>query len=192
MPDSADQGPQTAARLRVSSLRQTGTTPVHLAPGPDLRASIAADLGMLSLRKLRLDGTLSPRGKAGWRLEARLGATAQQACIVTLEPVTTRIDAVVTRDFVPAEQIDQPDPGTEIEMPEDDTVEPLGEEIDLLAIMTEVLSLELPAYPRKDGVELGAIQHAEDGVAPMTDEDARPFAGLSALREKMQPKTDDD
>ncbi|MCX8227096.1 MAG: DUF177 domain-containing protein, partial [Sulfitobacter sp.] len=36
------------------------------------------------------------------------------------------------------------------------------------------------------GAELGQAVYAEPGVAPMTDEDARPFAGLAQLREKLE------
>jgi uncharacterized metal-binding protein YceD (DUF177 family) len=190
MPESADQGPLTAPRLRVASLRQSGPTPVHLAPSSKERAAIATELDALALRKLRFDGSLFPRGKAGWRLEAKLGATVIQACIVTLEPVTTRIDIPVVRDFIPEERQDELEAGSEIEMPEDDTSEYLGDEIDMIAVMTEALSLAMPSYPRKDGVELGEARFAEDGVTPMTEEDAKPFAGLAALRDKMNDDGD--
>lgn len=185
-------GPLTPHRIRVSSLRQSSAKLVSLEPGPQDRARYAAELGTLALRKLRFTGYLKPMGKSGWRLEAHLGATVIQACIVTLDPVTTRIDTEVVREFLPPERLDTPEAGSEIEMPEDDTVEPLGEEIDLEAIMLEALSLVLPIYPRKDGVELDETQFAADGVTPMTDTQAKPFAGLAALREKMQDKDGED
>jgi uncharacterized metal-binding protein YceD (DUF177 family) len=177
---------QTPHRLRVASLRQTGETPFLIEPDAQTRADLAVSLGAEALRKLRFEGELSPRGKEGWDLTARLGVTAVQPCIVTLEPVTTRIDTEVVRRFVPAHLLDAIDAGSEMEMPEDDTVEPLGDVIDLDAIMNESIALALPAYPRKDGAALEDAQFAEDGVTPMTDEDVKPFAGLAALREKMQ------
>ena len=188
MPESADQGPLTAFRLRVASLRQSAASPVRLAPGPEARAALAAELGAVSVRKLRFEGILKPRGKAGWRLEATLGATVVQSCIVTLDPVTTRIDVDVVRNFVPEDQFEEPEPGSEVEVPEADTTEPLGDEIDLQAVMTEALSLAMPTYPRKPGVDLGAAQFTEEGVTPLQDEDTKPFAGLAALREKMQDR----
>lgn len=183
--------PLSDPRLRVAALRQTGETPFLLEPDAAERAQLAQHLGILGLRKLRFAGRLSPSGQRGWQLDATLGATAQQACIVTLEPVTTRIDTDVARRFLPADRLDRPEAGSETEMPEDDTIEPLGEVIDLAAIMAEALALALPAYPRKDGVELGAAQFAEDGVTPITDEEVKPFAGLAGLREKMRNGDDD-
>lgn len=185
------EGPLTASRLRWSSLRQGGPTRFRLEPDADARAALARDLGAESLRKLRFEGALLPRGKAGWRMEAHLGATVVQACIVTLEPVTTRIDTEVVRTFVPENRLEDPEPGSEIEMPEDDTTEPMTDEIDLAGVMAEALSLELPAYPRKEGVELGSLQVAEEGTTPITDEDVKPFAGLAALKQKMQDGDED-
>ena len=43
-------------------------------------------------------------------------------------------------------------------------------------------------WMRKEGAELGEAVYAEDGVTPMRDEDAKPFAGLAALRAKMSPE----
>ena len=40
--------------------------------------------------------------------------------------------------------------------------------------------------PRAEGVELGERVFSEEGVKPMRDADAKPFAGLAALKEKME------
>ncbi len=179
------------SKFRVAKLRQSGETRFDLAPEKAARDALAATLGIEAIRKLRFAGALIPQGRNSWRLEADLGATAIQSCVVTLEPVTTRIDTTVTRRFVPSAQIGEFEAGSETEMPDDDTLEPLGEVIDIAAVMAEALALALPAYPRKDGEDLGEAVFAEDGVAPLTDDDLRPFAGLSALRDKLQTRDDD-
>jgi uncharacterized metal-binding protein YceD (DUF177 family) len=116
-------------------------------------------------------------------LKAVLGATVVQPCSVTLDPVTTRIDVPVTRLYQREYQdIDAP----EAEMPEDDTIEPLGTWIDVEAAMIEALVLALPLYPRADGAELGEAVFTTPGQTPMRDEDARPFAGLEALKSQMK------
>lgn len=182
MPSTA----QSNTILRVSSLKQTSVTRFKIEPDAPARAELAQDLGLDQLRKLRFEGELSPKGKRGWQIDAKLGATVVQACIVTLDPVTTRIDESVTRKLLPEAQYFESQGDEEIEMPEDDETDILGEEIDLNAIMAEALALLIPAYPRKDGAQMDVARFAEDGVAPMTDEDAKPFAGLAALKEKLQ------
>ena len=169
------------ATLRVASLRADAPVPIRLEPDGSARAALADQLGLLALRKLRLEAEVVPDGPRGWRLQGRLGATVVQPCSVTGAPVTTRIDTDVLRRFLP--DLETPDPGSETEMPQDDSAEPLGEVIDPAAVMAEALALALPDYPRAEGAELGNAVFAAPGVAPMTDAAASPFAALKALRD---------
>lgn len=181
-PDSA------RTRLRVSELRAKGATPFELVPDSHDRQSLANRLAAEAIRKLRFAGQITPLGSRGWHLKGRLGATVVQPCIVSLEPVTTRIETEVERRFVPAEVLEQAaaQEGAETEMPEDDTLEPLGPVIDLMAVMAEALALAMPAYPRKEGAELETSVFAKQGVAPLRDDDVKPFAGLAALRGALE------
>ena len=159
--------------LRTSDLAARGGVRFHLAPSPEARAELADDLGVLKIRKLDFRGRLVAEGRHDWRLEGTLGATVIQACIITAEPVTTRIDEPVTRRFLR----EMPTPTeAEAEIPEDDTLEPLGPTIDPGAVMVEALALALPDYPRVPGAELPA---PPDLAA---DERPNPFAALAALR----------
>ena len=76
----------------------------------------------------------------------------------------------------------------ELEMSQDDTIDPLPEILDLAQVMIEALSLALPPYPRSKDAELGAIAVTAPGITPMTYDDAKPFAGLGALRESLEKK----
>lgn len=166
--------------LRVADLSQNSETPFDLRPNAAELALIAEDMGLLGLRKLSFQGAVRALGNADWALNGKLGATIVQPCVVTLDPVTTRIDVPVRRQYIKAiEFSDEP----EVEIPEDDAVEPLGAVIDPAHVMLEALGLAIPLYPRKDGVHLDNAVFTEPGTAPMTDEDARPFAGLAALRD---------
>ncbi|WP_111734282.1 YceD family protein [Roseovarius amoyensis] len=173
-----------SAKWRVGGLSSTVSHPFDLRPGPAACDAIARDLGLRGLRKLRLAGTLAPDGRDDWRLDARLGATVTQDCVVTLAPATTRIDEDITRRFLrdwppAAEQ------GEEAEMPDDDSIDPLGTEIDLWAVMTEALALALPPYPRAEGVEPQRISAAPPDAAPDDEERPNPFAALETLRGKL-------
>ena len=175
--------------LSLSRLGRAAPKPFEVEPDAEGRAAMAELLDVQSVRKARLTGSLIPEGKADWRMEAVLGATAVQTCVVTLEPVTTRIDMPLTRSY----RAEMPDPtGEEMEMPEDDTIEPLPDSLDLTAVLTEALALALPDYPRAEGVELGEAVFASPGISPMTDEDAKPLAGLAALRDQLSNGGSDD
>ncbi|MDF0600025.1 DUF177 domain-containing protein [Psychromarinibacter sp. C21-152] len=174
----------TAPKLRLSSLPRRADQPFRLEPDADTRAALAQELGLSSLRKLRLEGRLSPEDRDDWRLEAMLGATVVQPCVATLAPVTTRID-------LPVERLYTADPpplpaGDEVEVPEDDHVEELPAVLDLAALMAEELALALPAYPRAEGAAPVEEISTPPGAAPIEEEEeTKPFAGLAALRDKI-------
>lgn len=174
--------------LRIASLAARKPTRFDLQPDAAARAAIAADLGLLALPEFRFKGELRPQGRSDWLLEAELKALAEQPCSVTLVPVPARIAETVRRTYI----ADLPEPeGEEVEMPEDDTQEPLPEVVDVYAVAIEALELALPAYPRAPGVELGEAVFAAPGVAPLRDEDLRPFSGLAGLAQKLAQGKDD-
>lgn len=179
--------PPSPTALRVADLSTTAANSFAYRPDGGALAELATALGLQGLRKLSFEGKITPLGQNDWQLDARLGATAVQSCVVTLDPVTTRIDTNVTRRFL-ADYTDPDDP--EIEMPEDDSVEALQDWIDPYLVMSEALTLALPDYPRKDDAALGQLVYTKPGQAPMTDEDAKPFAGLADLRAAMEKDTD--
>ena len=171
--------------FRVADLAARKATRFDLRPDAETRAAIADALGLLSLEKLRIVGEIRPQGGRDWLLEAALGATVTQACVVTLAPVTTRIEETVTRRYLS----DMPEPeGEEVEMPEDDSAEPLSDIIDPGAVMIEALTLSLPHYPRAEGAELGESRFAEPGAEPLSDEAMKPFAGLADLLKKDEDR----
>ncbi|KAJ56640.1 hypothetical protein ACMU_06770 [Actibacterium mucosum KCTC 23349] len=153
-------------------------------PNTDQIATMREELGLNALRKVRFEGRITPAGKADWQLTGMLGATVVQPCVVTLEPVTTRIDEPVARLYTA--QADPLPEESEAEMPDDDSREVIPESLNLLTLATEALALALPLYPRADGAELGQAVFAGDGVAPMRDEDAKPFAGLADLKKRLE------
>lgn len=178
----SNQRPKPAI-YRLSDLSPRKPHRFNLTPDAPARARLAQELGISAIRKLSFEGVLQADGKSDWRLEARLGATVIQPCVVTLEPVTTRIDRAVIRRFIAG--LSTPDEAEEFEMPQDETLEALPDEIDPSRIMAEALTLALPDYPRKQDAILETDNFAPPGVAPMSDEDAKPFAGLAGLRDKL-------
>ena len=173
---------------RVSELAARKPTRFDISPDAATRAAIARWADIDALEDLRLTGTLTPSGRSDWVLEATFSARVVQPCAITLVPVTTELSEEVTRRYL----AEMPEPtGEEVEMPEDDTTEQLPAVIDLAAVALEVLELALPLQPRAPGAELGTVRAAQDGVAPLTDEVTRPFAGLAELLKGRDKGSDD-
>ncbi len=187
---SAQNTPPSRHALRVADLLQRRETAFDLTPDGAELAALRDLLGLTDLRKLSFTGALMPVDKQDWQLEGRLGATVVQPCVATLEPVTTRIETEVARLFTT--DFEEPD-AVETEMPEDDRTEPLGSHIDLWQIAGEALSLALPLYPRAPNAQAPVeIRVTEPGAAPMSDDEAKPFAGLAALKAQLTAKDEDD
>lgn len=168
--------------LRIAALAARKPTRFDLKPDAATRAAVASSLGLTALPEFRFKGELRPLGRRDWELEAQLTAVVEQPCSVTLAPVVTPITESVRRSYL----AEMPEPeGEEVEMPEDDTQEPLPDLVDAGFVAIEALELALPLYPRAKGVELGEAVFAAPGVAPLRDEDLRPFAGLAALAQKL-------
>lgn len=168
--------------LRVSALPNRKPTRFDLAPDAETRAAMAAAIGITALPVFRFKGELRPAGRHDFTLVAEMEARVEQPCSVSLVPVLTDLRESVTRrydaDFTYPE-------AEEVEMPEDDTTEPLPEVIDPGAVALEALALALPLYPRAPGAELGEAVFAAPGAAPLRDEDLRPFAGLAGLKARL-------
>ena len=175
--------------FRVVSIAGRSSTHVKFAPDAAARKAIAAALDLLDLPQFLFDGDIRPSGKRDLVLAGKLTALAVQPCSITLEPVRTRIEQPVLRQYLADFKV--PD-GDEVEIPEDDTLEPLGEFIDAAQVAIEALALALPLYPRAPGVDLGTLVATPPGSAPLQDEDLKPFAGLAKLIDKAAKPGDKD
>lgn len=171
--------------FRVADLPQNQPTSFLIQAATEDLQSLAQAVKATAIKKLRFEGRISALGKRDWQLNGDLGFTVVQPCVVTLEPVTTRIDVPVFRQFVAG--YEQPDE-EEFELTDDENTEALGAEINVEEVMKESLALALPLYPRKDNAALPESNFTEPGKKAMSDEDARPFAGLESLRDKLAGK----
>ncbi len=181
LPPAPFERPKEVARLRAHKAIAFEESPTEAEV-----EAIRQVLGLRGLRKMRFAGAISPIGKHGWLVEGTLGASITQDCVVTLEPVKTRIDTKVRLRFLPESMI-------EVDTPEDvleDDVEPLGEVIDLGHVAVEALSLAMPDYPRVDTAGVLHVTAEPEGAAPIKDEETRAFAGLAALRDKLGARDD--
>ncbi len=170
--------------ITVSELSKARSTAFDLVADALTRARICDELGLSDVLDFRFKGEIQPRAKESWRIDARLTASLSQPCVVTLEPVAEKVDEQITRDFVPETQVMSSDQ-IDVVMDEDDEPDILGDVIDPGLIALEALALALEPYPRKPGVEHETLSVTEPGIAPLTDENIKPFAGLAVLKAKM-------
>ena len=169
----------------VTELKDSKPTAVSIELTLEQMSGIAGDLGLEGLSKTRFEGQIEPYGRKNWRLVGKFGASPVQACVVTLNPVKTRLDLDVERIYLADYEAPEEDSVTEM-AENDDISEPLGDEIDLLAVIAELIALNIPAYPRAQDAKLENQLFAAPGVEPLTDQELKPFASLAELKEKLE------
>lgn len=175
--------------FRVAALSPRKPTRFDIVATALQRAALAQELGLSKVDSLTFKGEICPQGRHDYVLTAQLLAQIVQPCSVSLQPVRTAISEDVRRVYVADFVL--PD-GDDVEMPQDDSIEPLPETIDAGLVATEALLLAIPLYPRADGAELQMTSFAEPGVTPLKDGDLKPFAGLAALKAKFDGHDGDD
>ncbi|MEM6972452.1 MAG: DUF177 domain-containing protein [Pseudomonadota bacterium] len=171
--------------VAVGALSETGGLTVELRPDAAERAAIAHYLQIVSVEALLFRAELLPQAN-GWQLRGRLAATVVQSCVVTLDPVVAEVATSMDRSYMPGVV---PPSGNEIELDADadGAPEPLGDAIDVAGPMVETLALALDPFPRAEGAEHGTRVYGPPGAEPLTDEAARPFSGLAALKARLDP-----
>lgn len=150
----------------------------------DELTNIAQFLELDCVDTLRGDFTLNRWRAKGIRLTGRLQADVTQTCVVTLEPISSHIDAEFERKFLPDELLGprRNEADVFVDPVGDDPPELLGPDVDLGEILIEELSLNLDPYPRKNGVAFDAAAVGPD-VAPQN-----PFAALAKLKRRLEDK----
>lgn len=147
------------------------------------RAALAARFGLLALDKLTAVVRLTRLRGRQIRLDGEFAADVVQSCVVTLEPVKSRVAGPFTVTFAPAAELDA-GPDLDLSPWAEDLPEPLeGDTIDIGETVAQFLSLALDPYPRRRGVEFTAAEYP--GPAPVSPENG-PFAALARLRKNGQ------
>jgi uncharacterized metal-binding protein YceD (DUF177 family) len=147
-------------------------------------AALARRFGVPAVRALSFALGAAPQAGGGWRITGTVDARLVQTCVVSLEPVETEIAETVDRRFVPQAQLPAPAPGSEMELDAAMTDGPdgFGDSIDLGEIAAETVALAIDPYPRHPDAQFDGAIVGPAGTQAMTDEAARPFAGLAALK----------
>ena len=147
------------------------------------RDTIARLLDLVALDDLRFTFRIHRRGEGRLALSGTLEAAATQTCVVSLEPVASRLEVPVEIEFWPrhliedrAESIDEAASHGTLEWPE-----PIIDgKIDLGPVIYENFATGLDPYPKREGV---SFEWSEPGAESAAEEKPEnPFAALKRLK----------
>lgn len=147
----------------------------RLEASPAECAALAQRFGIEALKHFSARFTRKPYPGGGLLISGRLKAEPVQLCIVSLEPVTERLDKPFTLVVLPPDGTLSEDPDGPDEIQADATGH-----FDLGEALAEELSLSLNPYPRQAGAHLPLA--LEEAAEPTEATPPNPFAKLATLR----------
>ena len=174
--------PVLSRPLKVDEIKDGASGEIAVSDA-DMEA-VATMLDLAALDGLTLAYRFDHRGDGRLHLVGTLRAKVTQTCIVSLDPVETRLEAPVEVEFWPAELIGPSERSTEepgrpglFDWPE----AIVDGRIDLGPIIYESLATALDPYPKREGARLDWSQEPPgDGEGAGSG----PFAALAALKRR--------
>ena len=146
--------PEFSRPVVVESLG-SGMTRLTIVANESERAALAHRFDLQSLDRLEAKVTLKPINRGALiQVSGQLHADVLQSCVVTLEPVASRIDETFDLTYGFQTDIDAEEVELTLDLSgdEDDPPEPIeGGVIDIGEAVAEQLALAIEPFPRKQG-----------------------------------------
>ena len=174
--------PELSLTVPVESL-EDGETVIGIEADADERTALAKRFGLLALDSLTAKVGLTPVDGGLVRVHGALAAEVTQACVVTLEPVPTRVEASFERLY----GADAPEEagGPIADADTEESPEPFTDgAVDVGEAVAEQLALELDPFPRAPGAAFDGFTSGSKSVGDDDTGNAGPFAALARLKEK--------
>lgn len=140
------------------------------------RLELAEALDIVSCSHLRVIWEVHPLRSGMYRLTGTIDAGVVQSCVVTLEPLPSRVEVPLNVELRPGDMMPEPGEGEQpiLDTPDIEPIEADG--IDLGLIVLEHIATSLDPYPRKED----AVFEFEDPAAAVSP--INPFAKLAKLK----------
>jgi len=163
-------------KVALGDISSNGVSGFHNATS-DERNELARVLDIQACDSLTIDYKILPLRSGIYRLTGNIKADVVQACVVTLEPVASKIDEPLNVELRPTDMMPEGEQDVEemsiLETPDFEPIE--DDEIDLGLLVLEHFSTAINPYPRAPGVELEIVEAGD--TKPLN-----PFAVLGKLK----------
>lgn len=177
--------PESGARSGPKSGQRPGQKPglsAEREAAPDELAGIARALGLIACTSLKAEYAIAPTVGGHYQLSGRLRAEVSQACVVTLEPISSTIEEAFEAVFWPQEAMPAPERG-ELAVDDGPEREPIvAGQIAVGRVVFESLAAAIDPFPRKAGAVLDWQSPTPADAAG--GKPANPFAVLANLKTK--------
>ncbi len=155
---------------------------VERSASSEEREDIARILDLVACTSLQAHYALTPRSGGHFRLAGTLTAQVEQSCVVTLEPLTSKIAESFSVDYWPETDIPAAVGGV-VDVHDEPDLEPIVTgRIKVGRVVFECLAAAIDLFPRKPGVTFEPSEaQPENGNVGKS---ASPFAALARIKNK--------
>lgn len=177
--------PEFSRIFRVEHLGK-GEAVVEIEATPGEAAALAKRYGILDVTRVRATVRLTAIARGDVAMDADFDATVVQRCVVTLDPVESRLQGSFSLVYL--ENASDGDEGLAdvIDGNDPDPAEPIVDgQIDVGEAVAEQIALEIDPFPRAPGAEF-TLPAAAGGAESVGDERPNPFAKLAILKDKLE------
>ena len=174
--------PEFSRAVPVQSLEDSETV-IDIEADADERAALARRFGLLALDSLTAKVGLTPADGGLVRVHGALAAEVTQACVITLEPVTARVEASFERLY--GADAPEEEAGLIADADTEESPEPFTDgAVDVGEAVAEQLALELDPFPRAPGAAFDGFSSGSKSAGGDDTGDGGSFAVLARLKEK--------
>ena len=171
--------------VSVARLPQNGM-PLRLTANEKERRALAKEHGLVSVQSFKAELLIKKWRKDGVKITGNVAAEITQSCVITLEPMVSRVENEIDAVFVQeGSKLARPPLSADGEIIIDyegaDLPETFaGDAIDVGALAEEFFGLAVDPYPRKPGAVLQEALQDTDLGTPRPS----PFASLIKFRKE--------
>jgi len=169
---------------------------LSITPDKEARQNLVRRLGILSVESLKADLELNrEQGGMVVHVKGQVMASVKQSCVVTLEPIETKVNETFEAWFADPDQAIalakvkhdkqvKANGETPIIDEREDPEKIVGGRIDLGEVVTQHLSLAIDPYPHKEGVK---YEYGDDEPEKVPEAfKNNPFAALKDWKSKLE------
>lgn len=177
--------PELSRPLKIERVPMGGIEE-HIVASPIEREALAKRFGLIDLP--RFEAFLNVERAEGqmFAVTGRLSADVVQACVVSLDPVSDKVQDTIDVLFAPPHLIKDEHEGPLGDLGDAEPPEPITNGmVDLGELAAQHLAMALNPYPRKEGVEWAGlvVGSKEESQKPPTH---KPFEVLAKLKKKTE------
>jgi uncharacterized metal-binding protein YceD (DUF177 family) len=186
----------------VDRRSQKGTFETTFVATPQQRAALCAAIDLAACGRFSVTLTVRPRSGGRYAVTGRMLGDIEQACVVTLDPLQTRLDEPFAGVFCPAADLADAGPPDAHFDPEaeDEPMPVIDDRLAIGQLVYEHLALAIDPFPRRTDAQAVTVERGPGTQITVSEEGEGRAAGGAggapkpnpfAVLAKLKPRQDD-